>query len=148
VEGGPSRHEEQAQDRQNKEANMMSHPNVTVTPAAEKFMRRMVRFSASPAGGFRLTVTPGGCSGYNAEFSVEPAPQGGDAELAVNGLRVFLPAESRLLLDGVTVDFADTPLQSGLTFFNPNAAACGCATSGDAKPPAQASVSLSSIRRL
>ncbi len=126
----------------------MLQPQVTVTPAAEKFMRRMVRFSATPAGGFRLTVTPGGCSGYSSEFSVEAAPRGGDAELGVNGLRVFLPAESRLLLDGVTVDFADTPTQSGLTFFNPNAEACGCSTASDAKPPAQATVSLSSIRRL
>ena len=126
----------------------MLQPKVTVTPAAEKFMRRMVRFSATPAGGFRLTVAPGGCSGYTSEFTVEPAPQGGDSELAVNGLRVFLPAESRLLLDGVTVDFADTPLQSGLTFMNQNAEACGCWTAGESKPPAQASVSLSSIKRL
>ena len=126
----------------------MIAPNVTVTPAAEKFMRRMVRFSTHPEGGFRLTVAPGGCSGYSSEFTVEAAPRGGDAELAVNGVRVFLPAESRLLLDGVTVDFADTPLQSGLTFVNPNAEACGCSTAGDTKPTAQATVSLSSIKRL
>jgi iron-sulfur cluster assembly accessory protein len=126
----------------------MIQPNVTVLPAAEKFMRRMVRFSEHPNGGFRLTVSPGGCSGYASEFTVEAAPKGGDAELTVNGLRVFLPAESRLLLDGVTVDFADTPLQSGLTFVNPNAAACGCSSAGDAKPPAQAAVSLSSIKRM
>lgn len=127
---------------------MASLTQLTVTAAAEKFMRRMVRFSEHPAGGFRLTVTPGGCSGYASEFSVEAAPRQGDSELAVNGLRVFLPAESRLMLDGVTVDFADTPTQSGLTFVNPNAAACGCPTSDAAKPPAQAAVSLSSIRRL
>ncbi|MCE4537912.1 iron-sulfur cluster assembly accessory protein [Pelomonas sp. P7] len=127
---------------------MASLTQLTVTAAAEKFMRRMVRFSEHPAGGFRLTVTPGGCSGYASEFSVEAAPRQGDSELAVNGLRVFLPAESRLMLDGVTVDFADTPTQSGLTFVNPNAAACGCSTSDAAKPPAQAAVSLSSIRRL
>jgi iron-sulfur cluster assembly accessory protein len=126
----------------------MLQPKVNVTAAAEKFMRRMVRFSEHPAGGFRLTVAPGGCSGYTSEFTVESAPRGGDAELAVNGLRVFLPTESRLLLDGVTVDFADTPLQSGLTFVNPNAEACGCSTAGDAKPPAQASISVSSIRRM
>jgi len=126
----------------------MLTPNVTVTPAAEKFMRRMVRFSTNPTGGFRLTVAPGGCSGYTSEFTVEAAPQGNDAELAVNGLRVFLPAESRLLLDGVTVDFAETPTQAGLTFFNPNAEACGCSTAGDSKPPAQASVSLASIKRM
>lgn len=122
-------------------------PTLTVLPAAEKFMRRIVRFSEHPAGGFRLRVTPGGCSGYSSEFSVEPAPLEGDAELGVNGLRLFLPAESRLLLDGATVDFADTPLQSGLTFAHPGAGACGCATSGEASPPAQAAVALSSIKR-
>ena len=126
----------------------MIAPKFIVTSAAEKFMRRMVRFSTSPEGGFRLTVAPGGCSGYSSEFTVEAAPRGGDAELAVNGVRVFLPAESRLLLEGVTVDFADTPLHSGLTFVNPNAEACGCATAGDTKPPAQATVSLASIKRL
>ena len=128
----------------------MIQPNVSVQPAAEKFMRRMVRFSENPAGGFRLTVSPGGCSGYNSEFTVEAAPMAGDAELNVNGLRVFLPAESRLMLDGVTVDFADTPTKSGLTFVNPNQAACGCSTSGDAAPapPASASVTLDSIKRM
>ena len=126
----------------------MVSPKVTVTPAAEKFMRRMVRFSAHPGGGFRLSVAPGGCSGYTSEFTVEAAPKGGDAELAVNGVKVFLPAESRLMLDGVTVDFADTPTKSGLTFIHPNAAAHSCSSSGgDARPPAEATVSLASIKR-
>ena len=99
----------------------MLQPNVTVTPAAEKFIRRMVRFSEHPEGGFRLTVSAGGCSGYNSEFTVVPAAVAGDSELLVNGVKVYLPAESRLMLDGVTVDFADTPTKSGLTFMNPNA---------------------------
>ncbi|MDE2372301.1 MAG: iron-sulfur cluster assembly accessory protein [Burkholderiales bacterium] len=125
----------------------MIQPQVTVTPAAEKFMRRMVRFSGHPTGGFRLSVSPGGCSGYNSEFTVEAAPAGGDAELTVNGLRIFLPAESRLLLDGVTVDFSETPVKSGFEFINPNAAACGCSTA-DAAAPAQATISLASIKRM
>lgn len=127
----------------------MLQPNVIVTPAAEKFIRRMVRFSEHPEGGFRLTVSAGGCSGYNSEFTVVPSALAGDSELLVNGVKVYLPAESRLMLDGVTVDFADTPTKSGLTFMNPNAAACGCSTSGDAvAAPAQASVSVSSIGRM
>ena len=127
----------------------MLQPNVTVTPAAEKFIRRMVKFSDKPTGGFRLTVSAGGCSGYNSEFTVEATPSAGDSELLVGGVKLYLPAESRLMLDGVTVDFADTPTKSGLTFFNPNAAACACSTSGDsAAPPAQASVSVSSITRM
>ena len=125
-------------------------PNVTVSPAAEKFIRRMVRVSEHPTGGFRLTVTPGGCSGYSSEFTVEAAPRAGDAEMSFGGVRVFLPAESRLVMDGLTMDFEDTPTRSGLTFFNPNAAPCACSSSGDAAAtkPAQATVSLSSIKRV
>jgi hypothetical protein len=63
-------------------------------------------------------------------------------------MKLYLPAESRLMLDGVTIDFADTPTQSGLTFFNPNAEACGCSTSGETTAPAEAAVSVSSITRM
>lgn len=124
-------------------------PNITVTPAALKFVARMVRFSEHPTGGFRLTVTPGGCSGYNSEFTIEAAPLDGDAEVQLsNGMRVFLPAESRLMLEGVTIDFADTPTKSGLTFFNPNAAACGCSSSegSSAAPPTVAKIEIGSIK--
>ncbi|WP_454766030.1 HesB/IscA family protein [Cupriavidus campinensis] len=110
-------------------------PTLTLTPAAEKFIRRVVRFSGLPdSAGFRLLVSPGGCSGYNAEFSAEAAPQPGEQALEVNGLRLFLPAESRLLLQGVTIDFVDTPTQSGLTFVNPNQASCACSSSGTSDP--------------
>ncbi|MBL8330243.1 MAG: iron-sulfur cluster assembly accessory protein [Rubrivivax sp.] len=131
---------------------MPIQPDFTLTPAAEKFIRRMVRFSEHPAGGFRLSVSPGGCSGYSSEFTVEAAPRGGDAEvLAAPSLRMFLPAESRLLLQGVSIDFADTPTKSGLVITDPKAAACACSSSGDAAPataPAEAAVALSSLRRM
>lgn len=124
-------------------------PSLTVTPAAEKFMRRIVRFSGLPAGaGFRLVVSAGGCSGYTSAFSAEAAPQPGEQTLVVNGdLRVFLPAESRLLLEGCTMDFADTPTQSGLSFMNPNQAACGCSSAETAAPPGVATISVSAIGR-
>lgn len=124
-------------------------PNVTVLPAAEKFIRRMVRFSDHPTGGMRLTVTPGGCSGYSSEFTIEPAPRAGDAEISLASTRVFLPAESRLVLDGIVVDFVDSPTKSGLTFTNPGQAPCACSSSGDASAmPAESGVTLDSIRRI
>lgn len=110
-------------------------PNVTITAAADKFMRRIVRFSGLPAGaGFRLVVSAGGCSGYNAAFSAEAAPQAGEVVLDADGLRVFLPAESRMLLDGVTIDFVETATQSGFTFTNPNQAPCACSSAAPAEP--------------
>lgn len=127
----------------------MIQPNVTITPAAEKFIRRMVRFSEHPAGGMRLVVAPGGCSGYSSEFTVEAAPMAGDSVMPVGEVKLFLPAESRMVLDGLIMDFADTPTKSGLTFTNPGAAPCACSSSGDAAPaPAQVNVSLDSIKRM
>lgn len=123
-------------------------PNVTITPAAEKFMNRIVRFSGLPAGaGFHLLVSPGGCSGLNAEFSAQAAPAPGDQTLVHNGLSLFLPAESRLLLDGVTIDFVDRPTQSGLTFFNPKQEACACSSAAEAAPPGVAKIEIGSITR-
>ncbi len=125
-------------------------PNVNVTPAARKFMNRMVRCGGQgEQAGFRLAVTAGGCSGYNAEFSVEPDAAPGDAILDLDGLKLFLPAASRLLLDGVTVDFADTPTATGLTFFNPNAGPCACSTSapGPAASPGVTKIEIGMIRR-
>lgn len=109
---------------------------LTLTPAAAKFIQRMVRFSGEPEGaGFRLLVSAGGCSGLNSEFTVVAAPLSGDAVVEASGVRLFLPAESRLLLEGVTVDFADTPTKSGLTFINPNQAPCACSSSAPAGAP-------------
>jgi Fe-S cluster assembly iron-binding protein IscA len=42
-----------------------------------------------------------------------------------NGIKLFLPAESRILLDGVTIDFDDTAAQTGLVFRDPKAVSCG-----------------------
>jgi iron-sulfur cluster assembly protein len=97
----------------------------TLTPAAEKFIRRMLGFSDAASSGFRLAVSAGGCSGLAAQFDVGASPRAGDAAFESGGIRLFLPAESRLLLDGVTVDFAETPTQGALLFHDPKTANCG-----------------------
>jgi iron-sulfur cluster assembly protein len=100
--------------------------NFTLTPAAEKFIRRTIRFNGGTGSGFRLAVTAGGCSGLAAQFDVEAVPRSGDAVFDYGGIKFFLPAESRLLLDGVAIDFAETPTQSGVVFHVPKSATCGC----------------------
>lgn len=123
-------------------------PTVILTPAAQKFISRIVRFSGLPAGaGLRLLVGAGGCSGYTSEFSAEAAPQPGEETLELNGLRLFLPAESRLMLQGVTIDFTETATQSGLSFFNPNKAACACSTAEAAPTPGVTRIDIAAIGR-
>lgn len=117
---------------------------VTITPGAEKFIQRMIRFSGVGAGaGFRLQVSTGGCSGLAAEFSVEAEPAAGDSVVEINGVKLFLPAESRLLLEGVTIDFADTAMSSGLAFIDPKATSCACSSAS----PGTTTIDVTSIGR-
>lgn len=98
--------------------------NFTLTPAAQKFIRMMLRADGTAGSGFRLVLSPGGCSGLAADVSVVNSPPAGDAVVERDGVRLFLPAESRILLDGVTIDFADTPAQTGLVFRDPKQVSC------------------------
>jgi iron-sulfur cluster assembly accessory protein len=106
--------------------------NFTITPKAEKFMRLMVMSDGGPGAGFRLAVSPGGCSGLNADICVLREPRPGDAVVQKGAVKLFLPAESRILLDGVTVDFTDTAAKTGLVFHDPKATTC--ASHGQALP--------------
>lgn len=116
---------------------------VVFTPSAQKFMRRMVRLGGG--SGFRLSVTAGGCSGLEASFDLPSSPVPGDEVVELENLRVYLPVDSRLLLDGVTVDFSDSAASTGFTFVNPNAGACGCATSAPPPGPVVTRVGLDAI---
>ncbi|MDE1147273.1 MAG: iron-sulfur cluster assembly accessory protein [Azospirillaceae bacterium] len=101
--------------------------NFTITPAARRFIRFMLLADGGPDAGFRLVLSPGGCSGLSADMSVRAAPEPGDAVVERDDVRLFLPVESRLLLDGVTIDFADGAAQTGLVFRDPKAVSCGTA---------------------
>ncbi len=98
--------------------------NFTITRAAERFIRLMLRADGDAGSGFRLAVSPGGCAGLSADISVRSEPEPGDAVVERNGVKLFLPAESRILLEGVTIDFKDTPAQTGLVFNDPKQVTC------------------------
>lgn len=104
---------------------------LTITEKAGKFIHRMIVFGNGNAhSGFRLAVKPGGCAGLSYDFSIEAEPRLGEEVVEGSGFRVFIPTESQPFLEGVTIDFVDTLIHSGLTFTNPNAISqCGCGSS-------------------
>ena len=80
--------------------------------------------------GLRVSVLPGGCSGFKYSLNVEERPLDDDMVVAVNGVRVFVDGFSAQYLTGVTVDYVSSMQGSGFTFNNPNATGgCGCGTS-------------------
>ncbi len=101
-------------------------PNAfTIAPSALAFIKRMIRMSGMGASaGFRLVVSPGGCSGLQDTFTIAAGPEANDVKLDFGDVTLFVPTDCRPLLDGVVIDFVDTPTQTGLTFTDPKAQAC------------------------
>ncbi|HET9700281.1 MAG TPA: iron-sulfur cluster assembly accessory protein [Burkholderiales bacterium] len=108
---------------------------VEMTDRAALFVRRMLKFGGGGGtAGLRLRVTPGGCSGYASEFSVEQAPAPGESVVETHGVRLFLPPDTCELLRGHVMDYEDSRLDGGLSFRRPGAAqACGCGSGAGAE---------------
>ena len=88
--------------------------NFEITPSRGKIHPPDAARRRRPGAGFRLAVSPGGCSGLRRRNQRGVAPaSAGRVRHRINGVKLFLPAESRLLLDGVTIDFVDTPAKTG-----------------------------------
>lgn len=102
--------------------------DLILTPAAARFMRMMILADGDPDSGFRMAVSPGGCAGLTADVAVATQPAAEERAVVVDGIRLYLNAQSRMLLQGVTVDFVDSLSSQGLVFNDPKQVA-SCATS-------------------
>jgi iron-sulfur cluster assembly accessory protein len=104
--------------------------NLTDNAAVE--VRKFLAAETIPSetGGLRISVLPGGCSGFKYSLNIEDAPADDDMTSELNGIRVFIDAFSAQYLSGVTIDYVTAMQGSGFTFNNPNATGgCGCGTS-------------------
>jgi len=81
----------------------------------------------------RLSVEPGGCSGFSYKFELEDRNkvEAEDAIFEQSGARVVVDDVSLALLAGATIDFEDEMMRSAFVVAeNPQAGAgCGCGTS-------------------
>jgi iron-sulfur cluster assembly accessory protein len=111
-----------------------------LTPAAEKFIRRMMRCASDANSGFRLKVRPGGCSGLAVEFDLAAEPGANEVVWKHSELRIFLDSASCLLLKGSVVDFIDSRSLTGFVVTTPGRTAQACA-------PASTLVSVDALVR-
>ena len=105
------------------------------------------------AGGLRLGITGGGCSGlsYNIRFDTQPRerdrvyafpqsyldpqsqpsaqPPEGSAP-APSSIRIFVDPKSFIYLSGMVLDYEETLMRQGFNFINPHSTkSCGCGSS-------------------
>ena len=78
----------------------------------------------------RVTVSGGGCSGYQYGFSLDQTIDKNDQVFEKNGVRVIIDEVSLDLLVGSEIDYVEDLIGSYFQVRNPNAtASCGCGTS-------------------
>lgn len=115
---------------------------LTLTEVAEFRLRTFLQGSAKTTDpsqrGIRVSVTDGGCSGYQYALDVTNAPKPEDLLVEQGKLRIYVDSNSAPLLEGVVIDYIEGLTQSGFKFSNPNATeSCGCGQSfkaGDCTP--------------
>ena len=108
---------------------------VTVTPKAVEKINAAFAREKVEGGGLRLGVLGGGCSGLSYQFKFDIKPRSTDQVLHFQTsdgaeVQVFIDPKSLVYLDGMTLDWKDSLIQSGFVFDNPHAKkSCGCGTS-------------------
>lgn len=94
--------------------------------------RRVAEILASEDQGtmLRVSVSGGGCSGFQYGFSLDDTRSEDDLVLERDGAVILIDSISLNYLAGSEIDFSDDLIGSAFKITNPNAtASCGCGTS-------------------
>jgi iron-sulfur cluster assembly protein len=99
--------------------------------AAQKIRQLLEKEGVSPeAGGLRVGVQGGGCSGLSYAMRLDTQARDRDKVFEEFGARLFVDPKSFLYLNGTTLEYEETLMRQGFVFQNPNAARnCGCGSS-------------------
>ncbi len=105
-------------------------PRFRVTPRAAAQVADIVRREGRPEAGLRVSVSAGGCSGFQYGFALEEGPAADDLVVEAAGVRVFVDSVSLDLLAGSELDWNDALIGAHFVVRNPQAVSgCGCGVS-------------------
>ena len=105
---------------------------VVITPVAATEVKKFMEAEGVTVeqGGLRVSVMPGGCSGFKYGLLIEDEAAEDDLVVGQGEWRVFVDPFSAQYLNGVIIDYASSMQGSGFTFKNPNSTGgCGCGSS-------------------
>ena len=94
--------------------------------------RRVAAIAAAEAAGtfLRISVSGGGCSGFQYNFTLEQARHGDDHSFTRDGAEIVVDETSLDLVGGAELDFVEDLAGAFFQMRNPNAASsCGCGNS-------------------
>lgn len=103
---------------------------LTLTDNAQNAVNRFIRTADETIAGLRISVTGGGCSGFQYGMELATETSDNDTVVKCGVVTVLIDPFSAPLLKGATIDFVENLETSGFKFSNPNATgSCGCGSS-------------------
>lgn len=103
---------------------------LTVSESAAKRVAFLIAQEGNPALMLRLTVSGGGCSGFQYGFGFDDSVNEDDFVFERDGTKVVTDDSSLDLLAGATLDYVEDLMGAAFQIKNPNAtASCGCGNS-------------------
>src|SRR5215468_12134605 len=104
--------------------------NVALSASAAKRIAELIAQEGDASLMLRLSVSGGGCSGFQYGFSFDNATQADDHLFERDGVKMVVDDTSLDLLAGAEVDFVEDLVGSSFQVRNPNAtSSCGCGSS-------------------
>lgn len=103
---------------------------IHITDFADKKIGELIKKSDIKDGVLRVGVSGGGCSGLSYVFDFIKEPCDDDKVFVFSNISVCVDKKSYLYLNGMTIDYEESLLSSGIKVVNPNAKrSCGCGES-------------------
>lgn len=103
---------------------------LTLTDQAIKKVKEAMKQKGTKNTTLRVSVIPGGCSGYLYDLQFIDKPSKNDLNFKQDGVNIAVDKESMDTLNNMEIDYIDTLNESGFKFNNPNAEhGCGCGKS-------------------
>ena len=107
-----------------------SATSIAVTESAARRVQSLIAAEGNPALMLRLSVSGGGCSGFQYGIDLDATLNDDDKVFEESGIRVVVDTTSLDLLNGAVVDFVEDLIGASFQIRNPNAAStCGCGSS-------------------
>ncbi len=103
---------------------------LTISDKAAQRIRAIASAEGNPDLALRVTVSGGGCSGFQYGFKLDATKNADDRVFEHGGVKVLVDETSLDLLGGAQLDFVEDLVGSYFKMTNPNAVStCGCGSS-------------------
>ncbi len=103
---------------------------ITVSASAARQVARLLRNEKNPDQALRVSVSGGGCSGFQYGFAFDTDAQKDDLVIEKEGVTFLVDNVSAGYMAGSEIDFKDDLVGATFQVNNPNAvSSCGCGTS-------------------